>query len=151
MDGNGRGARAVGSWILFRRGFDAHHIFALDEFFEADRPRYYREIQDVREKDDLLTNWLEYTSEGVLEILRKTQQRIQALRSTGRGLRITLNATQERILQTLANSPPTRGSELARSLRITRSYLSKTLKPLVNAGLVQKDGSTKSASYRLKP
>ena len=148
-DGNGRAARALESWILCRRGFDTHHIFALDEFFDQDRQRYYREIQYVREKEDNLTSWLEYTSEAVLETLRKTQLRIQSLRAKKPATKITLSPTQERILQMLAQTPQIGGGNLARTLGITRSGLSKLLKPLLGAGLVVREGSTKAASYRL--
>ena len=148
-DGNGRVSRALESWILYGRGFDTHHIFALDEFFDTDRTRYYKEIQAVRKNGDDLTSWLEYVSEAVLETLRKTQLRIQPLRSKHIKGRIVLTPKQERVLQILAQSPRLGGGELARSLRITRSHLSKVLKPLLSAALVAKEGSTKSASYKL--
>ena len=32
-DGNGRTGRALALWELDRRGFDLHHIFAVDEFY----------------------------------------------------------------------------------------------------------------------
>ena len=149
MDGNGRMARSLETWLLYQRSFDTHHIFALDEFFDQDRLRYYREIQAVRERGDDLTSWLEYVGEGVLETLRKTRQRIQSLRTTPPAERIILLPKQERILHILAQTPKSGGGELARSLGVTRSHLSKLLRPLLAAGLIAKTGSTKSASYRL--
>ncbi|OGR90474.1 MAG: hypothetical protein A2992_07415 [Elusimicrobia bacterium RIFCSPLOWO2_01_FULL_59_12] len=149
-DGNGRASRCLESWILFRREFDTHHIFALDEFFELDRKRYDREIQAARDRDNELTSWLEYVSEGVIVTLRKTQQRIQALRAKGTGPRITLNGTQERILQILTQSPAMKGSDLAHALKISRALFSRAMRPLLEAGLVVKEGSTKAAVYRLK-
>ncbi len=148
-DGNGRTARAFESWILFRRGIDTHHIFAVDEFFEADRRRYHDEIQNARDRGDDLTRWLEYVGEGVVETLRKTQRRIQALRARRPFARITLSQPQERILQVLGENPGMRGGDLARSLGMTRSHLSKRLKPLLRAGMVLKVGTTKASSYRL--
>jgi len=150
MDGNGRIARALESWLLYRRGFDTHHIFALDEFFEIDRPRYYREIQKVREAGGDLTSWLEYVSEGMIDTLRKTRLRIQSLRVKKPASRITISPTQERLLQILAQTPRLGGGELARALRMSRSHLSKSLQPLVKEGLIIKEGSTKAASYRLR-
>ena len=47
-DGNGRAGRAMALWELYRRGFDSHHIFAVDEFYWEDRPRYYAAL-DVSE------------------------------------------------------------------------------------------------------
>jgi Fic family protein len=149
MDGNGRLARALESWVLYRKGFDTHHIFALDEFFETDRPRYYWQIQKVRKEEENLTSWLEYVAEGLVETLRKTQRRIQVLRAGTPAKRLLLNRQQEQILRTLASSPSMSGGEMARALKLSRSNLSKLMKPLVEAGLVAKAGSTKSASYRL--
>lgn len=149
MDGNGRIARALESWILYRRGFDTHHIFALDEFFDVDRERYYKEIQKVRQQGDNLTSWLEYISEGILETLRKTQRRIQTLRAKASVSKFTLSRQQERVMRILGEVPRLGGGELARSLGMTRSYLSKLLQPLVKAGLIVKEGTTKASTYRL--
>jgi Fic family protein len=148
-DGNGRTSRAFESWLLFRRGFDTHHIFAVDEFFDADRRRYYEEIQNARNQGDDLTRWIEYVGEGIVETLRKTQRRIQALRARRPASRITLSQPQERVLQVLGENPRMGGGELARSLGMTRSHLSKLLKPLIAGGMVVKEGSTKASTYRL--
>ncbi len=148
-DGNGRIARALESWILYRRGFDTHHIFALDEFFEVDRQRYYKEIQKVRDEEDNLTSWLEYVSEGIVETLQKTQRRIQALRAKMPTSKLTLSSQQERVMRILGEVPKMGGGELSRSLGMTRSYLSKLIRPLVKAGLIIKEGTTKAATYRL--
>lgn len=109
MDGNGRLARALESWVLYRKGFDTHHIFALDEFFETDRPRYYWQIQKVRKEGDNLTSWLEYVAEGVVDTLRKTQRRIQVLQAGTPARRLLLNRQQEQILRTLGASPSMTG------------------------------------------
>jgi Fic family protein len=148
-DGNGRTSRALESWLLFRRGFDTHHIFAVDEFFDADRKRYYEAIQRVRDKGDDLTSWVDYVGEGTVETLRKTQRRIQSLRARTPFRKITLSQPQERLLQILGETSRIGGGDLARALGGTRSHLSKLLKPLLLAGLVVKEGSTKASTYRL--
>jgi Fic family protein len=150
MDGNGRISRAVESWILYRRGFDTHHIFALDEFFDHDRERYYREIQKVRDEENDLTSWIEYVSEGILETLKKTQQKIQRIRINKPSVKIPLNKKQERVLEILAESPKCGGKELATALGLSRSGLSFILKPLLKVGLIGKEGSTKAAFYKLR-
>lgn len=148
MDGNGRIARSLETWILYRRAFDTKHIFALDEFFDQDRERYYHEIQRVRASNDNLTTWLEYVSEGILETLRKTQLRIQKLRGHSSS-KITLTPAQEQLLEKFVHTPKIGGGELARALRITRSGLSKIIRPLLAAGLISKSGSTRAAVYQL--
>ncbi len=148
-DGNGRVSRLIESWILFNRSFDSQHIFALDEFFEIDRSRYYREIQDARDNGDDLSYWITYVAEGVVETLQKTKVRIQALGASASTTKISLNSKQERILHILSQQPCASGSDLAKKLGIGRSFLSKLLKILIDYGLIIRDGSTKSASYRL--
>lgn len=149
MDGNGRIARSLETWVLFRRGFDTRHIFALDEFFDQDRARYYREIQEVRDREEDLTRWLEYVSEGIIAILEKTRTRIQTLRARKPEMKVTLSPGQERILQVLGQIPKLSGGQLAKAMDLSRGQLSKLLRPLIQTGLVAKQGSTKSAVYRL--
>ena len=55
-DGNGRTGRALALWELYRRGFDSHHIFSVDEFYWEDRPRYYAALQAVPRQGDDLTS-----------------------------------------------------------------------------------------------
>lgn len=148
-DGNGRASRLLESWILFNRGFDNQHIFALDEFFEIDRSRYYRKIQDARDNGDNLSDWITYVAEGVVETLQKTKVRIQALGAGAVHTKLSLNPKQERILHILAQQPRAGGSELVKVLGVSRSFLSKLLKPLIDSRLIIREGSTKSASYRL--
>ena len=74
-DGNGRTGRALALWELYRRGFDSHHIFSVDEFYWEDRPRYYAALQAVRRPGDDLTSWLEYSAEGLQQTLERAWQR----------------------------------------------------------------------------
>src|ERR1017187_3976519 len=59
-DGNGRTGRALALWELYRRGFDTHHIFAVDEFYWGDRPRYNQTPDAESRAGEDLTGWLEY-------------------------------------------------------------------------------------------
>ncbi|MFZ1220806.1 MAG: Fic family protein, partial [Chthoniobacterales bacterium] len=64
-DGNGRAGRMLALWELYRRGFDNHHLFSIDEFYWEDRPRYYGALEKVAEEKGDLTTWLEYSAEGL--------------------------------------------------------------------------------------
>ena len=64
-DGNGRTGRMLSLWELYRRGFDSHHIFSIDEFYWEDRPRYYAAFERVRKESNDLSSWLEYSAEGL--------------------------------------------------------------------------------------
>ncbi len=76
-DGNGRTGRLLALWELYRRGFDSHHIFSVDEYYWEDRPRYYTELQTVRSQGEDSTSWLEYSAEGLHQTLERVWARIQ--------------------------------------------------------------------------
>lgn len=78
-DGNGRTGRALALWELYRRGFDSHHIFSVDEYYWEDRPAYYAALDAVRREGGELTGWLEYCAEGLRRTLDRTWTRIQSL------------------------------------------------------------------------
>ncbi len=80
-DGNGRTGRALALWELYRRGFDSHHIFSVDEYYWEDRPRYYAALTAVRHAGEDLTTWLEYCAVGLRQTLERVWLRIQRCRS----------------------------------------------------------------------
>jgi Fic family protein len=77
-DGNGRTGRALSLWELYRRGFDTHHIFSVDEYYWEDRPKYYAALQGVRESGEDMSAWLEYCAAGLRQTLERAWLRIQA-------------------------------------------------------------------------
>jgi Fic family protein len=56
--------RLLALWELYRRGFDSHNLFSVDEYYWEDRPRYYSTLQQVRAAGEDLTSWTEYSAEG---------------------------------------------------------------------------------------
>ncbi|MCC7201635.1 MAG: Fic family protein [Nitrospirae bacterium] len=148
-DGNGRISRALAIWLFYTRGFDTHHLFALDEFFEQDRQRYYQKIQQARDLDDDLTYWLEYVAEGIVATLNKVKERIVGLQITTRAPRIMLTKRQEDILRLLRDKGRVRSPDIEKAFSITRARISQIIKPLIDAGLVIREGRTRATTYRL--
>ncbi len=148
-DGNGRVSRAFAVWILWVRNFDTHHLFALDEYFEQDRQTYYDKIQQARDLDDDLTYWLEYVAKGLVETLEKTRQRIESLRLNAKAPKTILTRQQENLLRLLRDNGRMRSPEMEKTFRVTRARVGQILKPLIQAGLVVKEGQTRATAYRL--
>ncbi len=88
-DGNGRTGRALALWELYRRGFDTHHIFSVDEFYWEDRPRYYAALDAVRREAGNLTGWLEYSAEGLQLTLKRVWTRVQKFTGSAKQIGIT--------------------------------------------------------------
>ena len=150
-DGNGRTARALGILLLYIRGFDTHHLFALDEYFEQDRNRYYLKIQQARDLDDDLSYWLEYVAQGIVQTLNRTKERILSLQVPSKGSRIILTKRQEDFLRFLRDRGRVRSPDLEKAFKLTRSRINQILKPLVDAGLVIQEGQTRATTYHLLP
>ncbi|MFZ4397969.1 MAG: Fic family protein [Kiritimatiellia bacterium] len=148
-DGNGRMGRALALWELYRRGFDTHHIFSVDEFYWEGRARYYEMLQSVRREGDDLTGWLEYSAEGLLVTLERVWTRLQHLSAQSRNTKLILRPRQERLLKLLADRKSMTPREIWAALDVSKQGALDLLRPLINAGLVTRTGTRKSGNYKL--
>jgi Fic family protein len=148
-DGNGRAGRALALWELYRRGFDTHHIFSVDEFFWEDRPRYYQSLDAVRKAGEDLTGWLEYSAEGLLKTLERVWARVQSFSAQSRKKNFVLRPRQEQLLQLLRDKKSMTPREIWNAMDISKQGALDMLQPLIQAGLVKRTGSKKSGRYLL--
>jgi len=148
-DGNGRTGRALALWELYRRGFDTHHIFSVDEFYWEDRPRYYAALDAVPRDGEDLTRWLEYTAEGLLVTLERVWTRVQKFSAQSRQSKLVLRPRQEQLLQSLRDHKSMTPREIWEALGVTRQGAIKLIQPLLDAGLVRRVGTRKSGRYLL--
>jgi len=148
-DGNGRTGRALALWELYRRGFDTHHIFSVDEYYWEDRPRYYQALQEVRESGDDLSAWLEYCAAGLRQTLERVWMRIQSLQMDS-GEKLVLRPRQEQLLHLLRDHGSMAPSEIWETLKISRQGAMDLLRPLMDAGVIEKIGGHRTGRYVLK-
>ena len=148
-DGNGRTGRALALWELYRRGFDTHHIFSVDEFYWADRPRYYAALAAVRREGEDLTGWLEYAAEGLLVTLEQVWTRVQKFSARPGQPKLVLRPRQEQLLQLLRDHKRMTPRELWAALGISKQGTLDLLQPLIKAGLVKRIGTKKVGYYIL--
>ncbi len=148
-DGNGRTGRALALWELYRRGFDSHHIFSVDEYYWEDRPGYYAALDSVRRSGEDLTGWLEYCAEGVKQTLERVWLRVQSCHQKSPG-KLFLRPKQEHLLKLLRDHGSMAPSELWLALSVSKQGAMDLLRPLLDAGLVEKIGGKKTGRYSLK-
>ena len=148
-DGNGRTGRTLALWELYRRGFDTHHIFSVDEFYWEDRPRYYETLDTVRKQGGDLTGWLEYTAEGLRLTLEKVWSRIQHLSAESGHKKIVLRPKQERLLLLLRDHKSLTPRQIWEGLDVSKQGAMDLLNPLIEIGLVRRVGTKKSGRYIL--
>ena len=147
-DGNGRTGRALALWELYRRGFDSHHIFSVDEYYWEDRPGYYAALDAVRGAGEDLTGWLEYCAEGVRFTLENAWLRVQALQVKSPE-KLVLRPKHELLLQLLRDHGRMAPSEIWAAMEISRQGAMDLLRPLLDAGVVEKIGGKKTGYYTL--
>lgn len=146
MDGNGRTARALATWELYRRGFDTLHIFSLDEVLLENRSLYIKNIERVQSGSYPLDAWLEFMSETVFETLERLYGRIL---STGvnSGKRVSLTLKQEKLLRALQERGMMGIREIAETAGTTIPGAHYVLKPLIKSGIIVTTGFHKNVKY----
>jgi Fic family protein len=148
-DGNGRAGRALALWELYRRGFDTHHIFSVDEFYWEDRPRYYAALDAVRREGGDLTGWLEYAAGGLQLTLERVWTRVQKFSAGSTRTKLVLRPKQEQLLQLLRDHKSMTPQEIWDALGVTKQGTMKLMQPLLDAGLVRRVGTRKTGRYIL--
>ena len=149
-DGNGRTGRALALWELYRRGFDSHHIFSVDEFYWEDRPRYYAALQAVPQQGEDLTSWLEYSAEGLQQTLERACQRIQQFSASASRAPLVLRPKQEQLLQLLRSRGGLSPRKIWDGLAISKQGAMDLIRPLLKARLIKRVGTLKHGRYVLK-
>ena len=148
-DGNGRTGRALALWELYRRGFDTHHIFSVDEVYWENRSRYYEVLAGVRRQGGDLSGWLEYSAEALHLTLEKVWGRIQHLTARAGPKKIVLRPKQEQLLRLLRDRKSLTPQDIRNGIGLSKQGAMDLLKPLHEAGLIQRVGTKKSGRYIL--
>jgi DNA-binding MarR family transcriptional regulator len=103
----------------------------------------------VRQTGEDLTAWLEYTTEGLQLTLERVWLRTQPLQ-LNTPTKIVLRPKQERLLHLLRDHGSMAPSELWAALDISRQGAMDLLRPLLEAGMVEKIGGKKTGRYALR-
>ncbi len=148
-DGNGRMGRALALWDLYRRGFDAHALFSVDEYYWEDRAAYYAALARVSQAGEDLTEWLEYSARGLRQTLEQVWLRLQKFQASHAVEKITLTPRQEELLGLLRDHGSLSPAEIWDHLKVSRQGAMNILSPLLKAGLVEKRGTKKTGRYFL--
>jgi len=141
VDGNGRMARLLSTLILYKTGYDFKRLFTISEYYDKDRPSYYKAIQSVREGNMDMTGWLEYFVCGLRsqmeEIQAKGQQlikqdvKLQKIKKLGIGLR------QEKAVKHLIIKGTITVNEYQEIASCVRRTAQRDLEDLVDKGIIQ--------------
>ena len=153
LDGNGRTSRLLSTLCLYRAGYDFKRLFTLSEFYDRDRARFYRALQEVRERDLDLTGWLEYFVDGLATQLAEVKTLGEvAIRRDVLVRAHRLNARQGLAVEHLlkAGSLDIRTFEklcAGFSPPVSRRTLQRDLAALETKGMLRHEGETTNLVY----
>ncbi len=136
---------------LYRAGYDFKRLFTISEYYDRDRPAFYRAIQSVREHSMDMTGWLEYFVEGLTTQLAEVRERgEQAIRWDVLVKEHRLSDRQAKALgHILAHGSLTIQDFEGLCPDVNRRSLQRDLKAMVDRGLIVPEGATHHLLYRL--
>jgi Fic family protein len=152
LDGNGRTSRLLSTLCLYRAGYDFKRLFTISEYYDRNRPSFYRAIQSVRESGMDMTGWLEYYVEGLTTQLAEVRQRgEQAIRRDVLVKQYGLSDRQGRAIKHILEHGSLTIQEFERLCPdVNRRTLQRDLKAMVHEGVLLSEGATNQLIYRIK-
>jgi Fic family protein len=152
LDGNGRTSRLLSTLFLYKAGYDFKRLFTISEYYDRDRPAFYRSIQSVRDNGMDMTNWLDYFVNGLeaqmVEVRKRGEQVIRRdilVKQHG------LNERQEKAMGfLLTNGKMTIQAFEALCPNVNRRSLQRDLKGMMDKKLIEAEGATNQLVYHFK-
>jgi Fic family protein len=151
VDGNGRTGRALAALFLYLKKFDVDRFFTLDEYYDNDRQSYYDALNSVDSKTQDLTEWLDYFLKGFMASINEIKDQILTFLPEKHGKqRIKLSNNHRKILEYIHLKGSITNSEVQKLLNISRQGSYKDLRHLMDMGVVDQKGGSRSTYYVLK-
>lgn len=152
-DGNGRVARLLARLVLGRAGYGFRDALVLEDFYADDRPAYYAAIDlgetyEARAYADA-TGWLSYFLRGFVTSVARLAEQVAVLSAAGApGVQIRVTPEQATLLSHAVREGSVSLAEAAAVLpAIPRRTLQRTLRSLVEAGLLRSTGAGRATRY----
>jgi len=151
LDGNGRTSRLLSTLCLYKAGYDFKRLFTISEYYDRDRPSFYKSIQSVRENGMDMTGWLDYFVTGLetqmIEVRDRGEQVIR------RDILVKQHALNERQAKALGHL--IQNGQLSIQTfeelcpAVNRRSLQRDLKTMLEKKLIAPEGATNHLLYRL--
>lgn len=152
VDLNGRTARAITTWSLYRDGFDIKRFFSLEEYYDQDLLGYYNALDSAHDGD--FSSWIEYFSLGISQELERIKKLVLNLSHERKLIlkfgQLALNERQIELVSYLEEHAELRNVDFINIFPlISDDTILRDLNDLINKGIISKKGKTKAARYIL--
>jgi Fic family protein len=152
LDGNGRTSRLLSTLCLYKAGYDFKRLFTISEYYDRDRPTFYKKIQSVRENDMDMTGWLDYFITGLeTQMIEVKERGEQVIKRDVLVQQHSLNERQAKALGYLLQNGKLSIQDFEDICPdVNRRSLQRDLKGLLNKELVDTEGATNQLVYILR-
>lgn len=146
-DGNGRTCRLLTALIFLKGNYQINKYFVLDDYYDIDRSLYSQMLHTADAGDK--TEWLEYFTDGVKYSLQGALGKAKNALST---MSVSNQPTprEKDVLEVFKEHLEVNSAMVVKRFGVTRQQAHKLLQSLMERGLVEKRGSTKSSYYVLR-
>ena len=157
-DGNGRTARLLATLILYQRGYDFRRLFALEDYYNQDRPSYYKAIhlgKNYKERaNGDLTNWITYFSHGFAREMEKIYNVIAPLSLDAKMLKklgghIYLDKKQIKIMDFMMTMGRVDSKDVVDILNVDQRTAQRYINEILKTKLIRKEGKGPASFYAL--
>ena len=151
LDGNGRTSRLLSTLCLYKAGYDFKRLFTISEYYDRDRPTFYKKIQSVRENDMDMTGWLDYFITGLeTQMIEVKERGEQVIKRDVLVQKHGLNERQSKALGfLLENGKLTIQDFEGICPDVNRRSLQRDLKAMLDKQLITSEGATHHQEYKL--
>lgn len=151
LDGNGRASRLLSTLCLYKAGYDFKRLFTISEYYDRDRPTFYRSIQSVRDNGMDMTGWLDYFVTGLeTQMIEVRERSEQVIRRDVLVKQHGLNERQGKALGLLMRKNLVHISEIELLCPgVSRRTLQRDMTGLIELNLVRITGSARQSNYEL--
>jgi cell filamentation protein, protein adenylyltransferase len=151
LDGNGRTSRLLSTLYLYKAGYDFKRLFTISEYYDRDRPAFYRAIQGVRESGMDMTGWLDFFVTGLeIQMVEVKLRGEQVIYRDVLAQKYGLNNRQGKALGYLQQHGKLTIQDFEKICpEVNRRSLQRDLKGMIEKDLLKVEGSTNRLVYFL--
>ena len=152
LDGNGRTSRLLSTLCLYKSGYDFKRLFTISEYYDRDRPVFYKSIQSVRENNMDMTGWLDYFITGLeTQMIEVKKRGEQVIRRDVLTQKHNLNERQTKATEYLLQFDRLTIQDYEELCpEVNRRSLQRDLKIMIEKELIAAEGATNQLVYLLR-
>jgi Fic family protein len=144
QDGNGRLSRLLTNLLLLQNGYSWIQYVSLEHEIENRKAEYYRVLMQTQRNrpGENVTEWVRFFISCLVNIQQQLTKKLEELKTE-----VSVNTREKKILAFVQNHPGCSSGQISKKLDLPLPTVKKSLKDLVEAKLITREGIGKSTAY----